>query len=176
MKGRCYRRRLADVVIGGARADDGRRMLAVLPQRVPRFGRTMHPQQTRRGACRQPARRGKAGIGHGTCALLGFTQDGTQARRGDWGSPRGTAKKRRRRAMTAVWQGCRTPRPDPLREPHRKLARRRRGQEQSDGRRGNDGTREARYAWAATAWRSGRRRRSQQRAIPEAQCDRLRPR
>ncbi len=50
MKGRGVLLRLADdCVIGWAREDDARRILAVLPKRLARFQRTIHPQRTRLG-------------------------------------------------------------------------------------------------------------------------------
>jgi RNA-directed DNA polymerase len=177
MNGRCFLIRCADdFVIGGEREADARRMMAVLPKRCPRFGRTMHPPKTGRVDFRKPARRGEAGMGNGTFALLGFTQYWTHSRRGDWVIKRVTAKQRRRRAMKAVWQWCRNHRHDPLREQHRKRSRRLRGHDQYYGIRGNYGKREALYEWADKAWRYGLSRRSQQSAIPGAKCYRLRTR
>ena len=153
---------------GGAREDAARRMLAVLPKRVTRFGLTSHPQQTGLVDCRKPARRGAAGSGNGPGECLGFPQDWTTSRRGDWGITRVTAKRRLRRAMTAVWPWGRNPRHDPLGEQHRKLSRRRRGQSQDDGIRGHYGPFDALDAWADQAWRDGLSRRRQQRVIPWA--------
>jgi hypothetical protein len=80
-------------------------------------------------------------------------------------SKRTTAKKRRRRALKAVWQGCRTQRHDPLREQDRRRSQKLPGHDQDDGLRGHDRKLAVRYPMAATAWRYGLSRRSQPRAI-----------
>jgi len=104
MQGRCFLIRFADDCVSGCeREADARRIMAVLPKRFTRFGRTIHPQKTRLVDFRKPARRGEAGSGDGICECLGCTHDWTQARRGYWVIQRVTAQKRLRRAMKAGW-------------------------------------------------------------------------
>jgi RNA-directed DNA polymerase len=166
MKGRGVLLRCADdCVIGCERDDDARRLMAVRPQRLARFGRTMPPQKTRLVAFRKPGRTVASGQGNGTFEGLGCTHDGTTSRRGYWVSKRTTAQKRVRRAMNAVWQWCRNHRHDPLREPDRRLSQTLQGHDQYDGIRGNDRKLAVLYQMAATAWRDWLSRRSQQSAI-----------
>jgi RNA-directed DNA polymerase len=128
-------------------------MMAVRPKRGARFGRTMHPQQTRLVAFRKPDRKGEADSGHGPFDWLGFTHDWTQSRRGYGVIKRVTAKKRRRRAMKAVGRWCRHHRHDPRREQYRQRSRGLRGHEQYDGIRGHDRKLEALFTSVETAWR-----------------------
>ena len=119
-RGRTLLIRVADdCVIGCAREDGARRRMVVLPQRWARVGWTMHPTQTVLVSCRKPVSPVASGTGNGTFAFRGLTPDWTKSRRGAWGSTRNTARKRLRRAMTALWQWCRDQRPTPLTVPHR---------------------------------------------------------
>src|SRR5262249_6170167 len=118
-RGRGCLRRLAEAwVLGCALAADARTIRAVLPQRLARFGLTLQPTQTARGACRQPAGPPPAAMGKGTCDLLGLTLDWTQARQGGWGSTRRTARQRRRRTTQALGRWGRTPRHAPWQDPY----------------------------------------------------------
>jgi RNA-directed DNA polymerase len=154
MKGRCLRIRFADdVVIGGEREGEARRMLVVLPKRCARCKLTIHPQKTRLVQF-QPSRQEDAGErGDGTFDFLGLTHDWATSRRGDWVITRRTAKKRLRRALRAVWPGCRTHRHDPLRDQYRMLCQKLRGHYQYDGIRGNYRRLEALYWGVERAWR-----------------------
>ena len=145
-------------------------MMAVRPQRVARFGRTMQPPQTRLVAFRTPGRTVASGPGNGPCACRGCTQDWTTSRRGSWVLQRPTAQQRWRRAMQAGWQGGRTQRHDPRREQDRRLSHTRQGPDQDDGIRGNDRQLAGLDPMADTAWRSWLRRRSQPSAIRGAKC------
>jgi RNA-directed DNA polymerase len=76
LQGRGVRLRWADdVVLGGAREADARRIRAVRPKRCARFGVSMHPEQTTLMACRPPDTRKGPAHGHGTFDCLGFTHD-----------------------------------------------------------------------------------------------------
>ena len=118
----CLLRCVDDVVIGGERAEDARRIMAVLPTRVARFRLTIHPPQTVLVACRKPDSRQEAAMGDGTVEVLGVTHDWARSRRGSWVITRNTAGTRRWRAQQSRWQWCQT----------------RRGHYPSDGIRGHD--------------------------------------
>jgi RNA-directed DNA polymerase len=161
-KGRGFLTRVADdFVIGCERAADARRILAVRPKRFARDGLTIHPSKTTLMAFRKPATPQGADPGHGTCDVLGLTQDWTQARRGDGVSKRRTARKRLRRTKQALWRWCRANRPAPLKDQSRRRCLTLRGQFQDDGLGGNfrwldDVRRSAEQAWCD--WLSRRRR------------------
>jgi retron-type reverse transcriptase len=72
----------ADFVIGCEYEADARRLLAVLPQRVARFGLTLHPQKTALVPFRKPPAREAAAWGRGPFEFRGFTHYWRRARRG----------------------------------------------------------------------------------------------
>jgi RNA-directed DNA polymerase len=138
LQGRCFLTRFADdVVIGGEREADARRLLAVLPQRCARSGFTSHPSKTTLMAFRKPATQQGADPGNGTFDCLGGTHDGTKSPRGDWVSTRRTARKRLRRTKKAWWRWWRAHRQAPLKDQYRLLCLKLRGHCQSYGMRGN---------------------------------------
>ena len=61
-----------DAVLGFAREDDVRRVLAVLPKRFGKFGLTLHPDKTRLVDFRRPRRDSKPTPGQ-SFDMLGFT-------------------------------------------------------------------------------------------------------
>jgi RNA-directed DNA polymerase len=138
LKGRGCRRRLADdVVMGGERAADARRIMAVLPKRLARFGLSLHPEQTRLRAFRPPETRKGPAQGNGTVDGLGLTYDWTQSRRGFGGIKRRTARKRLRRTKTAWWWWGRTHRQAPVKGQPQRLGLKRRGHCRDSGIRGH---------------------------------------
>lgn len=176
MRGRTFLIRLADACgIGGEREDDARRIMTVLPKRVARFGRTMHPTKTALVAFRKPDTDAASDAGNGTCEFLGFTHDGTQARRGSWVIKRRTARKRLRRTMNALWQWCRHQRHTALREQDRMRCQKLCGHFQYDGLRGNYPRLAALFRFAEQAWGYGLNRRGQRPRIG-VQLDWLRAR
>ena len=174
MNGRTVLLRLADdCVIGCEREEDARRIMAVLPKRVARFGLTMHPTKPGLVACRRPGSQAETDTGHGTCECLGCIHDWTKSRRGSWVIKRRTASKRLRRTMRALWQWCRDQRPTPRIAQYRILCQKLRGHYQSYSIRGHDPRLQQLYAQAGHAWRYGLSRRSHTSAIPWETCDRL---
>jgi RNA-directed DNA polymerase len=128
MNGRtCLIRGADDVVIGCEREEDARRIMAVLPKRVARFGLTLHPTKTGRVSFRKPDARQEADTGHGTCELRGLTPDWARSRRGSWVIKRKTAGQCLRRAQQALWQWGRSYRPPSLPEQYRQWGRKLRG-------------------------------------------------
>jgi hypothetical protein len=173
MKGRTFLTRVADdVVIGCEREEDARRIMAVLPKRFARFGRTMHPTKTVVVSFRKPDSRKEADTGNGTFEFLGCTHDWARSRRGYWVITRKTSGKRLRRAQKALWQWCRSSRHTSLLEPYRQWCQKRRGHYQYDGIRGNDRRLDMLCTYAAQAWRYWLSRRSHQSAIPWEKFDR----
>ena len=174
MNGRCVLLRCADEFIsGGEREDAARRIMAVLPKRVARFGLTLHPTKTGLVSFRKPASHAEADTGNGTFELLGLTHDWTKSRRGYWVIKRTTAGKRLRRAQKSRWQWCRDQRPTPRQAQDRILGQKLRGHYQYDGLRGHYPPLDQLYEPAVPAGRSWLSRRSHQRALPWAQFDRL---
>ena len=131
-RGRTVLIRLADAcVIGCEREEDARRLMAVLPTRVARFGLTMPPTQTGLGACRKPASRQEADTGNGPCECLGLTHDWARPRRGSWVIQRKTASTRLRRTLRARWQWCHHQRHTPPQAQYRLVCQQLRGHSQS---------------------------------------------
>jgi RNA-directed DNA polymerase len=173
MKGRTWRIRVADDgVIGCERGGAARRIMAGLPTRVARFGRTMHPTKTGLVSVRKPDSRQEADPGHGTCELRGLTHDGARSRRGDGVITRNTSGQRRRRAQKALGQWCRSDRHPSRPEPSRQWCQTRRGPYQYDGIRGHYRRLDTLCTEAAKAWRYWRSRRRQKSALPWETFDR----
>ncbi len=119
-----------DFVLGFAREDDARRVLAVLPKRFGRYGLTLHPTKTRLVPFRrprQPPRGGGKAIGVGTFDLLGFTHYWGISRKGQWVIVRQTAASRFRRASRTIAQWCRRCRHLPIRQQHAMVCQKLRG-------------------------------------------------
>jgi RNA-directed DNA polymerase len=174
MRGRTFLTRLADdVVIGGEREDDARRLMAALPKRFARVGLTIHPTKTVLVSFRKLDFQAESDTGNGPCEGLGLTHDWTKSRRGYWVIKRKTASKRLRRTMRALWQWCRDQRHAPLQAPYRTLCQKLRGHYQYDGIRGNYPRLERVYEQAEHAWRYWLSRRSHKSAIPWEKFDRL---
>jgi RNA-directed DNA polymerase len=174
LQGRGFRMRCADdCVIGCARAGDARKVLAVLPQRLARRGRTLHPTPTTVMACRKPEAHAGSDSGNGPCDVLGLTHAWTQSRPGFWGSTRRPASKRRRRTTESLWRWCRTHRHAPLQYQSQMLGSTCRGHCQDDGMRGHVRLVEEGRRVAEKAWRYGLRRRRSTKAMGWEQCEKL---
>jgi RNA-directed DNA polymerase len=165
MQGRCFLIRFADdFVIGCALEADARQMMAVLPKRLARFGRTMHPTQTALMAFRKPEAHQGADSGNGTFTFLGLTHYWTKSRRGFWVSKRRTARKRLRRTKKSLWRWGHTPRHAPLPYQYQMLCAKLRGHCQYYGMQGNFRLREEVRRFVEKAWRYWLSWRSSQRA------------
>jgi RNA-directed DNA polymerase len=113
-----------DAVMLFASEADARRVMAVLPKRLGKYGLTLHPQKTRLVEFRRPDRRPPAaGPGPGTFDFLGFTQLWLKSHKGRWILRQQTAKDRLRRAMRAISTWCRRWRHLPMKQQHRALVR-----------------------------------------------------
>jgi hypothetical protein len=139
--------------------------MAVLPQRLARFGLRIHPAKAALIAFRTPQGPHETRKGNGPFDFLGLPHSWAQARRGDWVSKRRTASKRLRRTKQALWRWCHTHRHAPVVSQYRMLCQKLRGHFQYYGIRGNCCRLEEVRRYAEKAWRYWLRRRSSQRAI-----------
>jgi RNA-directed DNA polymerase len=166
MRGRCFLIRFADdCVIGGALEADARKLMAVLPKRFARFGRTIHPTKTALVSCRKPDGHTPTDMGNGTFEFLGFAHYWTKSRQGFWVIKRRTARKRLRRTKQALWRWCRTNRHAPLKDQYHMLSLKLRGHFPYYGIRGNFRLLEVVSHYAEKAWRYWLSRRSSKSAI-----------
>jgi group II intron reverse transcriptase/maturase len=133
LRGRSFLVRYADdFVMGFAREEDARRVLAVLPKRFGKYGLTLHPDKTRLVPFVRPRQGSGRGAGSGdgqpgTFDLLGFTHYWGPSRRGHWVVQRRTARGRLSRALRMMAQWCRRHRHEPLAEQHHTLSQKLRG-------------------------------------------------
>src|SRR5256712_9038350 len=112
LKGRSFLSRFADdFVIGCELEADARKIMAVLPKRVARYGLTIHPTKTALIAFRKPAGHSGATPRNGTFDFLGFTHYWAISRPGVWVIKRRTARKRFRRTKKSLWRWCSAPQP-----------------------------------------------------------------
>lgn len=98
-----------DFVIVFDQERDARRVLAVLPKRLGRFGLTLHPDKTRLVRFLRPSARWRPERNRrpGTFCWLGFTHYWGRSRKGRWVVKRRTAKDRLNAALKRVNQWCR---------------------------------------------------------------------
>jgi RNA-directed DNA polymerase len=127
LKGQAFLIRYADdFVIGVAREDDARRIMAVLPKRMSKYGLTVHPEKTRlvRFGPHEAGDSDTEGRKHSeprAFDFLGFTHYWGRSRQGFWVVKRKTAKDRFRRALQSLWDWCRVNLHQPIQDHHRKL-------------------------------------------------------
>jgi group II intron reverse transcriptase/maturase len=121
-----------DFVIGFTQEEDAKRVLAVLPQRLGKYGLTIHPEKTRLIPFRRPPRAGGgSGSGSGTSpgafTLLGLTHYWGRSLRGNWVVKRKTDSSRLSRAVRSIARWCRLHRHDPIEEQQHTLSQKVRG-------------------------------------------------
>jgi group II intron reverse transcriptase/maturase len=133
LKGEAFLIRYADdFVIGVAREDDAQRILEVLPNRMGKYGLTVHPEKTRLVRFQPPQAHDsetedRESPETGTFDFLGFTHYWGRSLRGVWVVKRKTAKSRLKRALAALSEWCRKNLHLALREQHQKLTQKLRG-------------------------------------------------
>jgi len=113
-----------DFVIVFAREEDARKVMAVLPKRLARYGLTMHPTKTRMVPFGPP---GAGRGGPGTFDFLGFTHFWARTRTGRWVVQRKTARGRFNRALKRIGEWCKAHRYESIPEQHAHLCRAVRG-------------------------------------------------
>jgi RNA-directed DNA polymerase len=125
MRGKATFIRFADDgVFGFERQDDAQRVLAVLSQRMERFGLTLHPQKTRLLDFRRPPRSRGEGKSPTSFDFLGFCWYWRRTRRGHWVVACKTRRARLARAIQKVYAWCRKHRHRPVKQQHAQLVRR----------------------------------------------------
>jgi group II intron reverse transcriptase/maturase len=114
LKGRAFLIRYADdLVMVFAREDDARRVFEVLPQRLGRYGLTLHPEKSRlvqfqpRSASRRDPGDDSGPPPPASFDFLAFTHFWARSRKNHWVIKRKTAKDRLRRALKAISHWCR---------------------------------------------------------------------
>jgi len=133
LKGRAFLVRYADdFVMGFACEEDARRVLAVLPKRLGKYGLTTHPEKTRllpftRPGGRPPAAGSGAESQPGSFDFLGFTHYWGRSKAGNWVVKRKTAGSRFHRALKKIAEWCRLNRHLPIREQYEALCQKLRG-------------------------------------------------
>ncbi len=159
-----------DFIIGFAREDDARRVMAVLDQRLGRFGLTLHPDKTRLLPFRRPPQAQQRGKGPATFDFSGFTFHWRRTRRGRWRMWCKTRRASLRKAKKAIYDWCRRHRHQSMEEQHAALNRRLRGHFNYFGVSGNyqslallvEATKRAWYTWLC--------RRSQRKRLNWERC------
>lgn len=161
LRGQAHLVRYADdFVMLFAHEDDARRVYAVLPKRLAKFGLTIHPDKTRLIPFRRPDLP-LGGCQPGTFDFLGFTFYWGSTRNGKWSVKRKTSKKRFSRSLRRIREWCRRWRHLPLREQQQALGAKLRGHYGYFGVIGNSAA-IARFAHEVTwIWRGWLSRRSQ---------------
>lgn len=115
-----------DFVIALEDAQDARRVMAVLPQRLGRYGLTLHADKTRLLAFRRPAKWESARC-PATFDFLGFTHYWRRSRGGGWMMWCKTRRARHQRAISSLAAYCRSHRHEAVKTQHAALVRRLRG-------------------------------------------------
>ena len=129
LKGRAFLVRYADdVTVVFSLEEDARRVWAVLPKRVARYGLTLLPEKTRLIAFRCPSGIDRDATARSTSFdMLGFTHFWSRSLRGSWVIKRKTARDRFGRALRAIARWCRQHRHAPVSWQHAVLSRKLRG-------------------------------------------------
>lgn len=118
LRGQAFLVRYADdFVMGFAREEDARRVMAVLPRRFGKYGLALHPDKTRLLDFRKPKEPKGPGDdeGPGSFDFLGFTHHWAKSRKGFWVIKQKTSKSRFTRALKRIKEWCQQHRHDPLR-------------------------------------------------------------
>lgn len=116
MRGQCFMVRYADdLVMVFEHEADARRVQAVLPKRMGKYGLSLHPEKTRLLPFRRPPRgRRRRTAREVTFDFLGFTHYWGRGRNGRWVLKRKTMRSRQNRAIIAIDRWCRDHRHWPI--------------------------------------------------------------
>lgn len=157
----CLVRFADDAVLVFAREDDARRVAAVLPKRLARYGLRLHSEKTRLLPFQQPSpHRSRTGMRPESFDFLGFTHYWSRSRRGYPIVKRCTAKDRMTRALRAIRQWCRAHRHLPIEAQHGVLRRKLLGHDAYYGITGNGAALERYRYEVRRIWRKWLDRRS----------------
>jgi RNA-directed DNA polymerase len=120
----CLIRYADDFVIGFESKDDAERVMRVLPQRMAKYGLTLHPDKTRLVPFGRPPKGHTGKARAGTFDFLGFTVYWRRTRTGWWVPGMKTRKARLRRAVQAIYDFCRRQRHQDVEWQHKRLCSR----------------------------------------------------
>jgi group II intron reverse transcriptase/maturase len=167
-----------DFVIGVAREDDARWILEALPERMSKYGLTVHPEKTRLVRFTPPDDDDSAPTDRKpseprTFDFLGFTHYWARTRQDGWVIKRKTAKNRFRRALRAIWEWCRRHLHDPVQGQYRQLRIKLQGHYAYYGIRGNSERLSAFRRGMQRVWRHWLGRRHNAGPMPWADYYRL---
>jgi RNA-directed DNA polymerase len=170
LQGAAYLVRYADdAVLVFAREADARRVMAVLPKRLGRYGLTLHPEKTRLVPFRRPPSQsggGARGQGEGALDVLGFTHYWAKSKKGAWVVKQKTARSRLQRALRKVTEWCKAHRHMLVAKQAETLGRKLRGHYEYFGITGNSQALSSFAYQVKRTWRKWLDRRSQQRHMP----------
>jgi RNA-directed DNA polymerase len=166
LRGRGHLVRYADdAVMLFEHEEDARRVMAVLPQRMGKYGLTLHPEKTRLVAFNRPGSgKGDGGEGSdkpGTFNFLGFTFHWGKGFQGKWWVKARTASDRFSRSLRSISEWCRAHRHEPLEAQQQALNAKLRGHYGYYGRKGNRERLWAMLHWVTRTWHRWLSRRSQ---------------
>jgi RNA-directed DNA polymerase len=171
LRGKAFLIRYADdFVMGFTHEQDARRVLAVLPQRLAKYGLTIHPDKTRLIPFQEPAKAAGekgAGVGPpaGTFTFLGFTHYWGRSPQGRWVVKRKTASSRLSRALQSVALWCRANRHRPVKEQQHRLSLKLRGHFSYYGITGNFRSLKCFRFEVVRCWRKWLNRRNRERTL-----------
>lgn len=162
LNGQAFLVRFADdFVMGFSHEQDARRVFAVLPKRLEKYGLRLHPEKTRLVKFQRPSWRFGHRLGRPeTFDFLGFTHYWARSQQGFWVVKRQTASTRLSRALRRIKLWCRLNRHTPILEQYRTLLRKLRGHYNYYGIAGNSRAIGAYRHWVARIWLKWLNRRS----------------
>jgi group II intron reverse transcriptase/maturase len=131
--------RFADDFVAVLRCEqDARRLMAVLPKRLAKYGLQVHPEKTRLVQFHRPRPDGRdSNDDPGTFTFLGFTHYWGKSKKATWVVKRKTAKRRSARAVRRIWEWCRAHRHEEVAKQQDQLNRKLRGHYEYYGLTGN---------------------------------------
>lgn len=157
----CLIRYADDFVICFEHREDAERVREVLPQRMQRYGLTLHPDKTRLLPFQRPEQEQQSGKGPATFDFLGFTLYWRRTRWGRWRLACKTRQARLGRAIKAVYAWCRDQRHEAVKAQHAGLRSRLQGHYNYFGVNGNLKSLACLLWHASRAWYKWLNRRSQ---------------
>lgn len=175
MKGEAFLIRYADDLIAGFSLEsDARRVMAVIPKRLGKYGLAHHPEKTRLVDFRNPSEPGDSGDkGSRSFDLLGFTFYWAKSLKGNWVVKHRTSKVRFRQALLRITEWCKANRHRPIREQQQALIPKLRGHYGYYGITGNSAGIAKFGHEAGKIWRTWLSRRSQKARLSWEAFNRL---
>ena len=175
LRGTAFMVRYADdLVMGFIHEEDARRVLAVLPKRLGKYGLTLHPEKTRLLDFRNPrSRKGPDDKGPSNFDFLGFTHHWAKSLKGHWIIKRKTANSRFTKAVKRIKEWCMKNRHMPVAEQWKVLTQKLKGHYGYYGITGNSRCLGMFLNEVKTLWHKWLSRRSQKAMLDWAAFQRL---